>query len=145
MFWWTKKDSEIKILNDRITKMDDKIVKIQKNLNKVERILKNIKHEPTFNFHHTVYGSSLDGTARHITNVHLYIECEEYDISLKELWGSNYDTFVVNEPKLRVDNNIATLICDVSKGDNVVKYAFYIDYKKGTYICREVGKKNEII
>ena len=143
MFWWTKKDWEIKILNDRINTLIDRINMVQKNVNKLERILKNIKHEPTFSFHHTVYGSSLDGTAKHTTSVRLYIECEEYDVDLIELWGSNYDTFVSGEPKLRVDDNIATLICDVSKNNNVVQYVFYIDYKRGTYICKKMEKENE--
>jgi hypothetical protein len=144
MFWWTKKDWEIKILNDRISTLTDRFDKMQKNINKLERILKNIKHEPTFRFLHTVYVSALDRTARHITNVRLYIECEEYDIGLTELWGgSNYDTFVVGESKLRVEDNIATIICDVVKGENIVQYAFYIDYKRGTYICRKMEKENE--
>ena len=113
--------------------MQIQIDNLNSELNKIKRIVKySDKSKITFNLDlDTIcYGRHYDN----IFNLFLYIDQEEYSITLDEL-KNHY----LNDCTLEVKNKLAYFTCKAERENGTkVNYDFIIDYYKGKYVVTNV-------
>lgn len=117
---------------NQLDALQNEIMKLSSEVDRTKRILKYAKGKE-INFvldNEIVFRDCYLGTYDEVCNLFIYIDNEEYLITLKEL-NNQY----INDCNLIVKNGLAYFTCKAQRGNGYkFKYEFIINYDKSNYV-----------